>query len=249
MRVIMATVFITVVALAQDTQSAPSLAERIDRARKVLLAQPSNEEAARQLAALRRLERAERAEALSALADGLSAYLERDLIVAGDLLRKAAASCEVKELADGFLLRSLDEMIAECPERKIDAKADDETVCSFCGDTGLADCAKCKGAGKTRCPKCKGRGELRVSGARGVTVSCDECRGSGVVTCERCLGSGTMPCRACTKRVEAVQPTQLGPNAIEAARKVICMARYLKAGGVDLYSAGALLPSRNALKP
>ena len=230
---------------AQDARTTETA--KVAALRRRLLADPTDRSALTELAAIRRRHRDVRREALDALERGLRAYLAGDLVVAGEALKKAVASPDVVRLANSFLLQPLDAMIAECPARKAPDKTPDAPPCRFCGDTGLKDCSTCKGTGVLRCSKCRGRG-VRTDRRTRAQMTCDKCGGEGTVGCPKCGGNGVVPCHVCTEKPGAAERARPGPNAVEAVRKVLCMTRYLRAGGLDLYATGALKPAAAVLK-
>ena len=73
---------------------------------------------------------------------------------------------------------------------------------------------------------------------------CGDCGGMGVLRCPECNGAGVVPCTACQSRSQAARREQAVPDAeARRIRKIICMARRLGRGQIDLYTRGALKPS------
>jgi len=252
----LATFVLSTSAAAQEGTAEKTLDERID-ALRVKVRDTYDPEATKQLAELRIEEKRQRAEAAENLRRGLQAYLRKDFLAAGVDLRKAMRSRSVVQFADCFLLKSVKATAEECPEQTPASTDPEAKPCSTCGDTGAEDCKSCNGTGNLRCSKCSGKGIIRVRPRSGVrlprgmkylNMACPKCGGTGVVPCAKCAGTGLLPCHVCTRKGVRDEPGELGPNALEAVKKVICMTRYLRQGGIDLYSTEALRPSSAALK-
>ena len=98
-------------------------------------------------------------------------------------------------------------------------------------------------SGKIPCDRCKSSGSLRqdMPGAvRYVTVICPECFGHGVVPCPDCRGAGVAECSGCQKAPGAMDIPRIAPSLEREIRLVLDELRWLRAGGVDLYTNGAL---------
>jgi hypothetical protein len=213
-----------------------------------VLADPLDAAARGRLRELRQRRDRERRTAYAALADGLGAYLDAGPAMAADALERASRCPQAVWLA-GSLPRPLAVLLAESHAAARRALAGRKKVCTRCGGTGRADCRahRCHASGKVPCPRCKGTGAVRktLPGFRGYAyVACPDCDGMGVSRCEECEGTGTVPCPACGKHAGAAAPAPIVPLAEEQAiRQVICKARRLSRGEIDLYTAGALTPS------
>ena len=73
---------------------------------------------------------------------------------------------------------------------------------------------------------------------------CPDCAGAGVIGCSACGGTGTVSCPACKSRPAAHWSREhIAPEEGRRIRQVICKARRLGRGEIDLYTAGALKPS------
>lgn len=193
------------------------------------------------LIAARNRELARQAEALEALARGLRLYLRTGPVLAAGPLTKAASHSDVHALTTS-LSRPLGKLAAECRAAAAAAPAPDRRggPCYRCGDTGESSCLKCAASGRVICPTCSGLGAVREEDPAGRTVVtglCEKCGSSGVIECDRCGGKGRVHCKICEDRPGRPAP----PSAAEQRemKKVICKARWLRAGGIDLYTTGA----------
>jgi hypothetical protein len=85
----------------------------------------------------------------------------------------------------------------------------------------------------------------RSVAAGGGLTTCKDCLGSGAVDCKVCGGKGEVPCPKCgAGAAPAAGPAApIGAAATEAINKVIALANYLRAGGVDFWSPEALKSS------
>jgi len=223
--------------LAARAAEPPALDAEIRALSDKVLADPGDAAAVQKLAKLRPEQAETRREALRSLEVGLEAYLSGEFAVAAQELKKAARSPEAVYLADKLLLSPVREIVADSEKRS--AKSSD--VCSACGGSGWADCpgSGCYSSGVTPCATCRGLGRGRKTGR-----PCPGCGGGGEVTCPKCLGAGLVRCPTCRGgETGGAERTWVGSNAAEAIKKVISMARYLRGGGPDLFSPGALEPS------
>lgn len=207
---------------------------------KKLLADPLDVPARARLSELRaRLQRRD-ADAIDALACGLRIYLDIGPQLAAGPLEKAAGNSSARSLTIS-LGRSLEEIIGAS---RVSATGEAAWVCPKCGDTGFTPCTafRCNGSGYVSCAKCLGWGEIRGPDSDGVIKLlglCPECGGSGVVSCQACGGTGSVACRACKPKPSQAAGTLLSASEIQEIQKVICKARWIRAGGVDLYTNGA----------
>lgn len=191
------------------------------------------------LGELREADRLAYIKAIEALGDGLEAVLKDDHERAAAKLYEAKSVARVRELARGELGIELWRVLGgEDGLDQGDAPAGGEqdpitdqaplrvrlndlvNLCPVCGHTGLMDCQRCRGDGFYR-------GE-----------TCPQCEGAGV--------------EACTHSIHAQQgdgrdgsDAHRGLTAEQRSRveRLIQIVRYLSAGGVDWFSAGALARS------
>ncbi len=207
---------------------------------KKLLADPLDAAVRNKLAELRtRLQRRDM-QALDALACGLRMYLVIGPQLAAGPLETAAGNSMAHSLTSG-LGRSLEAIVSAS---RASATGKMVRVCPKCGDTHLSSCTafRCNGSGYVPCVKCGGSGVIRGPDSRGVETVlglCPECGGSGVVSCGACGGTGAVACRGCKAKPSQAAGTLLPASEILEIRKVICKARWIRAGGVDLYTNGA----------
>jgi predicted RNA-binding Zn-ribbon protein involved in translation (DUF1610 family) len=204
-----------------------------------LLAGPPDDAVLSELAALRNRRLQRDADALDALARGLRLYLEVGPRLAAGPLDKATRNPNVFAVA-GSLPRPLGELAAQC--RAAAAARETAHFCPRCGDTRLAPCARCAGSGYVPCPKCGGAGLLRGSDGR-VLGLCGQCGGAGVVRCQACGGAGSVECAACKPKPGQAEESLLPAAEVREIRTVICKARWIRAGGIDLYTNGAREPA------
>jgi len=220
-----------------------------------LLANPSDADARARLGQLRQLQRQERAHALDALAAGLDAHLAGRRDAAAANLQKALPCPYAVDLANAVLLKPLEEIAKEygvsaqpgqAPEPPTAAPAPPQGTCPKCGGLTWVDCPStaCFSTGTRRCSTCAGTGAAS-GGARSAAAAiryCTKCNGTGVEPCPVCGGRGTVPCDKCSAGGGAASDSlgNMSPRALAAIRQVIVMARYLRDGGVDLYSPKAL---------
>lgn len=217
-----------------------------------LLAGPPDASALSELTALRNRQLQRDADALDALARGLRLYLEIGPQLAAGPLDKATGNPNVFSLT-ADLPRPLEKIAAECraaasarPWGHLAGEA--AHVCPKCGDTHLAPCtaSRCNGSGYVPCPKCGGAGVLRGPDSEGVVRIlglCDQCGGAGVVACQTCGAAGSVECTACKPKPSQAAASLLPATEAQEIRKVICKARWIRAGGIDLYTNGAREPS------
>jgi predicted RNA-binding Zn-ribbon protein involved in translation (DUF1610 family) len=217
-----------------------------------LLAGPPDAAALSELTALRNRQLHRDADALDALARGLRLYLEIGPQLAAGPLDKATGNPNVFSLT-ATLPRPLEKIAAECraaasarPWGSLAGEA--AHVCPKCGDTRLAPCtaSRCNGSGYVPCPKCGGAGVLRGPDSEGVVRVlglCGQCSGAGVVACQTCGLAGSVECTACKPKPSQAAASLLPAKEVQEIRKVICKARWIRAGGIDLYTNGAREPS------
>ncbi len=199
---------------------------------KTVLANPKDLPAVRRLLRLRKDQRRYRLESLESLRQGLRAHLQGDGALAARELKRASASAYVLELANSVLLTPLEKMFSARGGvgRRPPAR------CPRCFGTGREDCPRCRGMGHAKCSTCRGVGTLKGT-------TCNDCGGSGAVVCPRCQGAGVISCTLCARTGAEKAPQKGSARSTEAIRKVISLAGHLRAGGIDLYSPGALRPS------
>lgn len=217
-----------------------------------LLTGPPDAAALSELTALRNRQLQRDADALDALARGLRLYLEIGPQLAAGPLDKATGNPNVFSLT-AALPRPLEKIAAECraaasarPWGSLAGEA--AHVCPKCGDTRLAPCtaSRCNGSGYVPCPKCGGAGVLRGPDSEGsvrVLGLCGQCSGAGVVACQTCGPAGSVECTACKPKPSQAAASLLPTKEVQEIRKVICKVRWIRAGGIDLYTNGAGEPS------
>jgi hypothetical protein len=226
----------------------PAAGEMDARARvlaREVLADPLNVAAREELRRIRQEQDRHLRLAYTALADGLKTYLDAGAVLAAGPLEQAARSPRAVSLA-ASLPRPLPALLAEAQAAGDAERAARKKLCARCGGTGQADCGahRCYASGKVPCPRCNGAGAIRkmLPGLQGyVYILCSDCGGLGVVPCQECGGTGTVPCPLCAKQPDGAggQPPVPYEEA-RAIRQVICKARKLSRGGIDLYTDGAL---------
>ena len=224
-------------------EAGPTLNQKAALLAKAVLADPMDAPAREQLEALRAEQRRARSTAFGMLAQGLRAYLEAGPGLAGTMLRQAASSAQAASLAKP-LGKGMGQLLAA------GAAPDPGRAkpCAKCGGTGLVDCAahRCYASGWVPCGTCKGRGVLQAKApalGRIVFYICRDCAGTGVTRCDDCTGHGTVACKACNRQPGRWAGHHLTGNKASAIEKVVCKARWLHRGGIDLYTDGALKPS------
>ncbi|MGB2822152.1 MAG: hypothetical protein WBF17_14305, partial [Phycisphaerae bacterium] len=212
-----------------------------------VLADPLDAAAREELVRLRASQRRRDAAACRALAQGLAAYLDAGPQLAAPALRKAAGSAKAASLTRS-LAKPLDKIVAALEDAGSPLPGKAKT-CRKCGDTGRADCwaYRCNASGMVPCTKCTGSGVVSVERpfpqAPGYAL-CPDCAGAGVIGCSACGGTGTVSCPACKSRPAANWSREhIAPEEVRRIRQVICKARRLGRGEIDLYTAGALKPS------
>ena len=212
-----------------------------------VLADPLDSAAVARLRRLRRKQAIETRSAYEALARGLEAYLQDGPAAAAPALGIAARSARAMSLtrATG---NSLARILKEALAAGRGAAANQPAVCDLCGGTGQADCRahRCFASGMVPCSRCKATGVIRMKHPLLETYMrspCPTCRGTGVVVCKVCGGSGTIPCPRCKGKGKPPPGARPDPPTARAVRRVICKARVLSRGRIDLYSDRALAPS------
>ena len=181
--------------------------------REQVLAEPFNLELIARFRAQRDAEIHHRREALQALIEGLLARLRDDNKTASTRLRQADASASIRNLAHAVLTPGVWRILWHTDEDS--NHTDPQALCKVCGHTDLADCPVCGGDGYKR----------------------DE-------ICPRCGGTGVVPCTHPIHHPhDASSPLFLSPQARRDIRKLIDIARYLRAGGFDWFSPDAYKPS------
>lgn len=230
--------------LASRPTEEPSLAGEITRLRRAVLDDPLDSKTGAELIELRQSRQRQRRQALHGLIEGLQGYLEGKRATVRPGLAKAMQSPYAVSLARAILAPvslSLNQILEE------NKRALGPEACTVCGDTGLADCRKCSATGIKRCPSCKGTGHQRsrsdqAGRSPGPASPCEQCKGKGAVPCPECNGRGAIQCRKCAAKAarEAAGAARPAPHEAGAVSKLIGVARYLRDGGIDLYSPDAL---------
>lgn len=207
-----------------------------------LLANPGDTDTRARLAALRTRGQQDRSDALDALALGLEAHLDGQTAQVAPNLRKALLNPYTVTLANSVLsTTTLADLARPYTGRPGPATTSPATTpagggCSKCGGLGWVDCTatSCMGSGTRICSTCRGMG-LGTGGR-----PCARCGGRGAEECPTCLGKGTIGCDKCAGSPPAGPATATVPNrSVEDIRKLVTMARYLRDGGLDLYSRTA----------
>ncbi len=227
---------------APASRPASAPADEVADLSRTVLADPLDTAAMTRLAELRLLKQQTRRAAFDALIQALQSSLEGNRAATHMAILKVRQVPAVERLAESTLGISLNELAKS-------RNADEQfTLCRSCGDTGLADCSHCRGTGIVNCPTCKGRGALRTReagrdpAARSVTITpCPDCHANGATVCTHCAGRGTVPCRTCRRESDPrAADTLLTEPLLGNMRKLIDQARYLRDGGIDLFSPDAL---------
>ena len=222
---------------SQPARDGDDLRRQLDRLSRQVLADPLDATAATRLGALREQQDQRRSEGLTGLADGLGGWLIGSRIGVAPALTRALASPDVTELADrilGPVALTLDQIVRQW------AGFGETGVCPDCGQTHQADCTACDGAGFLLCRDCRGRGVRPKTGNRSREEACSTCRGTGAVRCGSCQGKGTVKCQTCAKETPAGGASSLPTDQRTAVERLAALARYLRDGGVDLYTPRAL---------
>ena len=207
---------------------------------RIVLADPLDTEAMTRLTELRRLEQQNRRAAFEALIKALQSSIEGNRAATHMAILQVRQVPEVAKLAESILGIPLNELGK--------SRRDDESslLCRSCGNTGQADCRHCRGTGIVYCSTCKGRGFQRNRDrvhepAAPSIVPCPDCDALGAVVCPHCAGRGTVYCRTCTRESETRDADVLFDEPmLEKVRELVALARYLRDGGVDLFSRDAL---------
>jgi hypothetical protein len=213
-------------------------------ARKVL-DDPLNAAAAKELAELRKLQARGLMVAYAELAAGLKVYLDVGPELAVAPLERASQSPRAVSLT-ATLPRPLDVLLAAARAAARAVLSPKGKACSRCGDTGRDGCraARCNASGKVPCPRCKGSGVSRrtMPGLRSPAyVICSDCGGLGAARCHDCSGAGVVACSSCKKTPDDdLDHPRVPFHEARAIREVICKARRLGRGGIDLHTPGAL---------
>lgn len=215
-----------------------------------LLANPGDTDTRARLAALRTRGQQDRIDALDALALGLEAHLDGQAAQAAPNLQKALQCPYAVMLANSVLsTTTLADLARPYTARSGSATPSPATtpaggVCPKCGGLGWVDCTAtaCMGSGTKNCSTCRGTGLGAPNRMGGSTIPrpCNPCNGSGAEKCPTCNGNGTLGCDKCGGAPPAGPATATGPSrSVEEIRTIIVMARYLRDGGLDLYSRTA----------
>lgn len=235
------------ISLAPVAESRPSdrskLADDIEQLTRTVLSDPLDSTAIARLTELREREQQQRRQALSGLPEGLQGYLDGKVTTARAGVTQAVQSPYVVDLASHVLGAPLEEVVRGRLE---------PAVCPMCGGTSRADCKRCHGSGVQPCRACGGDGFSRDNKGRrsvGVAIPCEQCKGAGAVPCPHCSGRGVVACEKCAMPAgHAADKPGPKPAQIEAIKKLIGLARYLRDGGLDFYSPRALTCSPKLAK-
>ncbi|MBW8015771.1 MAG: hypothetical protein FVQ82_06260 [Planctomycetes bacterium] len=179
--------------------------------------------------------RTEKMQAFGELAVGLDAYLAGRLDIAVKYLAKSLEYGEGKYVRGVFHSEYsglLDDVIADC-------NSGAESVCRVCGGTEVVDCSSSFGIGWNLCRECRGTGTLETSRVRGRAAVCASCGGLAAVNCKKCLGGGISECPDKDDAASGHGVGSSGPDK-DDVKRALAIALYLKKGGADIYSKGAL---------
>jgi hypothetical protein len=253
--VILAVVAGLTVALSSGAASAPpgaastSARDETQSLIDKLLANPADVAARSRLTELQQQKRQERADALDALALGLEAHLDGRIAAAAQNLQKALECPYAVALANAVLSTTLADLarpyaVAARSTMATPSTRTTSTVgpCPRCSGIGWTDCRVCASTGVKPCTVCRGTGSGPAgrTGTSSMRAGCNRCSDRGADDCTVCRGRGVIACVSCGGSVPAGPPSpsaSTGANrSTEEIRKVISMARYLRDGGLDLYS-------------
>ena len=200
-----------------------------------VLADPASAAVRTRLAEIRDSQAAEDQAACDALVNGLEVYLRVGAEAALPNLERAARSRLAAALT-ASTGHPLDKWMPAVREEAQTEAAARGRLCPLCGGLGQKACTAigCYGSGKIPCEKCKGSG-----GGKLLTMRCVECNGSGVAPCKACGGSGLMDC-SCQKGATAKITPRVTNAREREIRELIDRVRWVRAGGIDLYTDGAL---------
>jgi hypothetical protein len=205
-----------------------------------ILDNPSDPVALQQLDTIRIERQQSFIDGLDALITGLNAILDGDDVLAATALSHACDNRRVAELADRYLLESVEDLAKK--------SADPHHRCPTCHGCGKTVCRDCLGSTWSTCPLCSGKGKIfriaqahrRHGGAHATSHcrTCPRCTGLGVVRCNRCSGTGIERCDRCLGVVGSGKT--LGPESREAIRQAIAVAELLRQGALDIYTPTGL---------
>lgn len=222
---------------AGDTPSDDVLFEQLCA---TILDNPNDRFALQQLDSLRIERQQSYIEGLDALITGLNAILDGDDVLAATALSHACENRRVAELADRYLLESVEDLAKK--------SADTKHRCPACQGCGKTVCRDCLGSTWSTCPSCGGKGKVfrmtesfrRTSAYRSGSHcrTCPRCTGLGVVRCNRCNGEGVERCDRCLGVVGSGK--SLGTESREAIRQAIAVAELLRQGALDIYTPTGL---------
>lgn len=228
--------------------SAPAPHEQFDALANEILSDPNclhpdYTEKIQDLAEFKGQMREEQRDLLALLVTGLDQCEKGEFETAGKLLREPARSTYVRELAEMVIgdANMPNRIWRDCRARGR------STFCKECRGTGLLCCPICSGVGGLPCANCGGLGKLwpmgRPPSGRGrrrpavlIYDSCRTCGGDGSIACqnERCRRESVWECECVQQNKRATDFDDL-----DACGKLISVASYLHAGGVDLYTSDA----------
>lgn len=225
----------SVPALAQAPDPATGLDDQFRAQCKTVLSAPDDVGALRRLTQLGARLRDERRAALDALARGLAAYAAGQAESASGDLSMAITSRYVVELANAVLAVPLEKMVPGRHRRAETVPAD----CASCFGTEWVICRRCNGMGMASlCPNCRGTGY--TSAGRG----CTRCGSTGVLNCIVCRGTGFVKCPKCSSQTgtndETKPEVNLKADEHTVIEELILKADYLRAGGIDYFTADGL---------
>jgi hypothetical protein len=222
---------------AATTQAAAAADANSSVARLVtqVLADPANIAARTRLAGIRESQAAEDLGACEALMNGLDVYLRVGAEAALPGLERAARS-KLAVALTASMSKPLNKWLLDVREEAQTEAAARGRLCPMCGGLGQKACTAtgCYGSGKIPCEKCKGSG-----GGRLLTMRCAECNGSGESPCRACGGSGLMDCTCQKGAAPKITPRVTHAREVQI-RETIDKIRWVRAGGIDLYTDGAL---------
>jgi hypothetical protein len=192
-----------------------------------VLSDPTNSSDRDKLAKLQGQEQERRRQALDALVSGLNYYVNNQLRLAREELKKVMQVSYIVDLANMILLTPLEDIMAKGGGQA--GKSPGPAECTSCYGSGWAACRGCGGVGVMKCPGC-----------RGVGRTCSNCEGMGAIECQACAGEGFVKCTKCSPKAQANTNSAIGANERDAVERLIAIADYLRSGGIDYFTGDGL---------
>ena len=220
--------------LGPNNPTPDKIENQIDSLTRTVLADPGNLDARQQLNQLRRQQQTRNQQAFDTLARGLHIYRMAGADAAGIWLETARANSYARALMASSSI-CLDDIIQER------STLADYPFCPHCGDTTRENCVACAGTGQRECPLCGGSGIRRHSPSADPNSVCPRCEHSGSIPCASCRGYGILRCRRCDNQHRSqVSRRELDEETTAELNRIAELARYLRDGGIDLYTNQAL---------